>query len=152
MPSRRFQRQYEQLSQFERGENHRHDGSWVSARRVARQLDRSNCVVRRFGDQRIRETSFTRRPGSGYPRQTSRREDLHIVRNVHVQPTASSVALQAQVAPSLGTLVSSRTTRRRLAEGHLGSRHPLRVPSTPPFGVVPRTRKLDCSEMGPGRF
>ncbi|GFW64258.1 uncharacterized protein TNCV_2415091 [Trichonephila clavipes] len=49
---------------------------------------------------------FTRRPGSRRPRLTSRREDRHI-----------------------GPLVSSRTIRRRLAEGHLGSRCPLRVPS-----------------------
>ncbi|GFW22074.1 transposable element Tcb2 transposase [Trichonephila clavipes] len=55
--------------------------------------------------------SFTRRPGSGCPQQTS------------------LAAIQAQVAPSLGAPVSSRTIRRRLAEGHLG---PLRVlPLTP---------------------
>ncbi|GFV03904.1 transposable element Tcb2 transposase [Trichonephila clavipes] len=53
--------------------------------------------------------SLTRRPGSGCPGQTSRREDRHIVRNAHVQPTASLAAIQAQVAPSLGALVSSRT-------------------------------------------
>ncbi|GFW37644.1 transposable element Tcb2 transposase [Trichonephila clavipes] len=47
-------------------------------------------------------------------------------------PTASSVAIQVQVAPSLGAPVSSRTIRRCLAEGHLGSRCPLRVlPLTP---------------------
>ncbi|GFW26116.1 HTH_Tnp_Tc3_2 domain-containing protein [Trichonephila clavipes] len=40
-------------------------------------------------------------------------------------PTASSAAIQAQVAPSLGASVSSRTIRRRLAERHLGSRSPL---------------------------
>ncbi|GFX48838.1 transposable element Tcb2 transposase [Trichonephila clavipes] len=75
--------------------------------------------------------SFTRRPGSGRPRQTSCREDRHIVRNARVQPTASSAAFQAQVAPSLEK-VSSRTIRRCLAEGHLGSRCPLRVlPLTP---------------------
>ncbi|GFX31676.1 transposable element Tcb2 transposase [Trichonephila clavipes] len=34
--------------------------------------------------------SFTRRPGSGRPRQTSRREDRHILRNARVQPTTSS--------------------------------------------------------------
>ncbi|GFY05781.1 transposable element Tcb2 transposase [Trichonephila clavipes] len=71
--------------------------------------------------------SFTRRPGSGRPRQTSRREDCHIVKNARVQPTASSAAIQAQLAPSLGTPVSSRTIRRCLPEGHLGSRRPLRV-------------------------
>ncbi|GFY19292.1 transposable element Tcb2 transposase [Trichonephila clavipes] len=98
-----------------------------SAERVARQLGRSDCVVRRCWDQWIREMSFTRRLGSGCPRQTSRREDHHIVRNARVQPTTSSSAFQAQVAPSLGASVSSRTIRRSLAEGHLESRHPLRV-------------------------
>ncbi|GFU68814.1 transposable element Tcb2 transposase [Trichonephila clavipes] len=51
----------------------------------------------------------------------------HIVRNARVQPTASSTAIQAQIAPSLVGPVSSRTMRRRLAEGHLGPLHPLRV-------------------------
>ncbi|GFT22057.1 transposable element Tcb2 transposase [Trichonephila clavipes] len=71
--------------------------------------------------------SFTRRLGSGRPRQTSRLEGRPVVRNAHVQPTASSAAIQAQVALPLGAPVSSRTIRRRLAEGHLGSRRPLRV-------------------------
>ncbi|GFW45681.1 hypothetical protein TNCV_3246181 [Trichonephila clavipes] len=40
--------------------------------------------------------SFTRRPGSGRPRQTSRREDHIIVRNARVEPTASSAAITPQ--------------------------------------------------------
>ncbi|GFS95806.1 HTH_Tnp_Tc3_2 domain-containing protein [Trichonephila clavipes] len=48
------------------------------------------------------------------------------------QPSASSGAIQEHVAPSLEVPVSSRTLRRCLAEGHLGSRRPLRVlPLTP---------------------
>ncbi|GFX07485.1 transposable element Tcb2 transposase [Trichonephila clavipes] len=94
------------------------EAGW-SARRVARKLGRSDCVARRCWNQWIREMSFTQRPGSGRPRQTSHREDHHIERNARVQPTASSAAIQAQVAPSLGAPVSSRTIRRRLAEGHL---------------------------------
>ncbi|GFV53053.1 transposable element Tcb2 transposase [Trichonephila clavipes] len=91
MPLRHFRRQYEQLSQFERGRIiSMMEGGW-SARRVARQLGPPDCV-----------------------------------------PTASSAAIQAQVAPLLGAPVSSRTMRRRLAEGHLGSRCPLGVlPLTP---------------------
>ncbi|GFU39785.1 transposable element Tcb2 transposase [Trichonephila clavipes] len=73
-----------------------------SARQVARKLGHSDYVVRRCWDQWIREISFTRRPGSGRHQQTSHREDRHIVRNAQVQPTASSAAIQAQVAPSLG--------------------------------------------------
>ncbi|GFX41568.1 transposable element Tcb2 transposase [Trichonephila clavipes] len=47
-------------------------------RRVACQLGRSDCVVRKCWDQWIREMSFTRRPGSGCPRQASRQEDDRI--------------------------------------------------------------------------
>ncbi|PRD25954.1 UNVERIFIED_CONTAM: Transposable element Tcb2 transposase [Trichonephila clavipes] len=101
------------------------EAGW-SARRVARQLGRSDCVARCW-DHCIREMSFTRRPGSGRPRQTSRREDRNIVRNTRVQPTASSAPIQAQIACSLGVTESSRTIRRRLAEGHLGWRRSLRA-------------------------
>ncbi|GFU49052.1 transposable element Tcb2 transposase [Trichonephila clavipes] len=73
------------------------EAGW-SARRVARQSGRSDCVVRRCWDQWIREMSFTRRPGSG-------RLDRQVV---------------------------EKTATSRLAEGHLGSRRPLRVlPLTP---------------------
>ncbi|GFT79000.1 transposable element Tcb1 transposase [Trichonephila clavipes] len=71
--------------------------------------------------------SFRRRPSSGRPLQASHREDRHIVRSTRVQPTASSFAIQAQVAPSLGAPGSSRIIRRHLAEGHLGSWRPLRL-------------------------
>ncbi|GFY30944.1 transposable element Tcb2 transposase [Trichonephila clavipes] len=90
--------------------------------------------------------SFTRRPGLGRPRQTIRREDRHTVRKARVQSTASSVTIQAQVAPSLRAHVSSRTIRRRLAEGHLGSRRPLRVlPLTSTHG---RLRLEWCRALG----
>ncbi|GFX20394.1 transposable element Tcb2 transposase [Trichonephila clavipes] len=92
----------------------------------------SDCVVRRCLDQRIEELSIKRRLGSGHPRQTSRRENCHIVRNARLQPTASSAAILTQVEPLLGDHVSSHTIRRRLVEGHLGSWRPLRVlPLTP---------------------
>ncbi|GFU23276.1 transposable element Tcb2 transposase [Trichonephila clavipes] len=120
MPLRRFRRQYEQLSQFERGKIIGMMEAGWSARRVARQLGRSHFVVRRCWDQWIREISFTRRPGSGRPRQISRREYSPIVRTARVQQTASSALIQAQVAPSLEVPVSYRTIQRRLDEGHLG--------------------------------
>ncbi|GFW66671.1 uncharacterized protein TNCV_1371041 [Trichonephila clavipes] len=55
MPLCRFQRQYEQLSQFERGRIIGMMEAGWSARRVAPQLDRSDCVVRRCWDQWILE-------------------------------------------------------------------------------------------------
>ncbi|GFU56273.1 transposable element Tcb2 transposase [Trichonephila clavipes] len=101
-PLHRFRRQYEQLSLFERGRVIGKSEAAGSSRRVARQLGHSDCVVKRCWDQWIREISFTRRPGSGRPRQTIHREDRHIVRNARVHPTASSAAIQVQVTPSLG--------------------------------------------------
>ncbi|GFW53250.1 transposable element Tcb2 transposase [Trichonephila clavipes] len=86
MPLRRFQRQYKQLLQFEKGRIIGMMEAGWSTRRVARCLGRFDCV-----------------------------------------PTASSVTIQAQVAPSLEASVSSRTIRRRLAEGCFGSWCPLRV-------------------------
>ncbi|GFW09749.1 transposable element Tcb2 transposase [Trichonephila clavipes] len=90
--------------------------------------------------------SFTRRPDSGCPRQIRLRKDRQIIRNARVQPTASSAAIQAQVAPSLGAPVSSRTIRRRMTEGHLGSRRALRMlPLTPTHR---RLRLEWCRERG----
>ncbi|GFX04220.1 transposable element Tcb2 transposase [Trichonephila clavipes] len=92
----------------------------------------SDWVLRRCLDQWIREIVFTQRPGSGRPRPTSRREDRHMVINARAQPTASSAAIQKQVAPSLRAPVFPRIIRRRLTEKHLGSRCPLRgLPLTP---------------------
>ncbi|GFX11868.1 transposable element Tcb2 transposase [Trichonephila clavipes] len=108
MPLRRFRGQYEQMLQFERG--------------------------RIIG---MMEAGWSVRSGSRRPRQTSRREDRHIVRNARVQPIASSGAIQAQVAPSLGAPLSSRTVLRHLAEEHLESRCPLRV--------LPLTSKLSLA-------
>ncbi|GFW71400.1 transposable element Tcb2 transposase [Trichonephila clavipes] len=71
--------------------------------------------------------SFTGRPDPGRPRQTSRQKVRHIVRNACVLPTASLAPILAQVELSFGYPVSSRIIPRSLAEGHLGSRHPLRV-------------------------
>ncbi|GFS59241.1 transposable element Tcb2 transposase [Trichonephila clavipes] len=132
MSLHRFRRKYEQLSQIERGRVIGMMESVWSARRVDRQFGRCDCVVRRCWDQWIREMSLTRRPGSGRPRKTSRREDRHIVRNNAYKQTASSSAIQAQVAPSLGARVSSRTIRRLLAEEHLVSSHPFRLLSLTP--------------------
>ncbi|GFW15361.1 transposable element Tcb2 transposase [Trichonephila clavipes] len=72
-PLRCFRRQYEQLSQFDRGRIIGMMEAGWSARRVARQLGRSDCVLRRRWDQWNREMSFTPRPGSRCPRETYRR-------------------------------------------------------------------------------
>ncbi|GFU15872.1 uncharacterized protein TNCV_2368111 [Trichonephila clavipes] len=80
------------------------EAGWA-ARRVDHQLGCSDCVVRRCWDQWIREVIYTKtRLRTPSTDQSSRRPPHRIP-------------------------VSSLTIRRRLAEGHLGSRRPLRVPS-----------------------
>ncbi|GFT13047.1 hypothetical protein TNCV_431601 [Trichonephila clavipes] len=80
------------------------------------------------------------------------------VSSCRAQATVSSAAIQEHVAPSLGAPASYRTIRRRLAEGHLGSRHLLRVlPLTPTHGRLGLEGcharvKLDCSGMEPARL
>ncbi|GFT56073.1 transposable element Tcb2 transposase [Trichonephila clavipes] len=72
MPLPQFRRLYDQLLQFERRRIMGMMEAGWSARQVARQLGRSDCVARRCWDQWIREMSFTRRPCSGRLRLTSR--------------------------------------------------------------------------------
>ncbi|GFU42973.1 uncharacterized protein TNCV_3141171 [Trichonephila clavipes] len=102
MPLRRFRRQFEQQSQFERG----------------RIIDMMEA-------------------GGQLGKKTSAPESHHILRNARIQTTASSATIQAHVAPSLGGPVSSRTIRKRLAEGHLRLQRPLRV-----LHLTPTHRRL----------
>ncbi|GFX16473.1 transposable element Tcb1 transposase [Trichonephila clavipes] len=86
------------------------EAGWL-ARRVARQLGRYDCVVRRCWNQWIREMSFTRRQGSGRPRQTITSINLSSDDNrVHLwrplgERLNSSFALQRHTAPTAGVMV-----------------------------------------------
>ncbi|GFU95251.1 hypothetical protein TNCV_4308501 [Trichonephila clavipes] len=44
--------------------------------------------------------SFTRKPGSGHPRPSSRLEDHHIVRNAHVHQMPSRHSDESRFSPS----------------------------------------------------
>ncbi|GFT94105.1 uncharacterized protein TNCV_603891 [Trichonephila clavipes] len=107
-----------------KGENNQHDGSWGSARLVACQLGHSDCVVRRCWDQLIREMPFTRRPSSGlrWMRRPPHRKKCTRTANCFIgrDPDTGSIFTR-------GLCIFSKPLRRCLAEGHLGSRRPLRV-------------------------
>ncbi|GFV13590.1 transposable element Tcb2 transposase [Trichonephila clavipes] len=85
MSLRRFQRQYEQLSQFERKRIIGIMEAGWSARRVARQLGRSDCVMRCW-EQWIRETSFQDVLGRSSPRGERLNPAFGLQR--HTAPTA----------------------------------------------------------------
>ncbi|GFW25420.1 transposable element Tcb1 transposase [Trichonephila clavipes] len=66
-----------------------------STRRVAGQVDRSECAVRNCWKQWTREGTHARKTGSGATRKTTRREDRRIVRQALVDPTVIRSTMRA---------------------------------------------------------
>ncbi|GFX29309.1 transposable element Tcb2 transposase [Trichonephila clavipes] len=75
MPGKRARRHFSQLSEFERGMIMGMKTAGWSTRRVAGQVDRSECAVRNCWEQWTREGTHARKTGSGATRKTTRRED-----------------------------------------------------------------------------
>ncbi|GFX88174.1 transposable element Tcb2 transposase [Trichonephila clavipes] len=87
MPLRRNRRQYEQLTDFDRGRIiGLREAGW-SNRRIGRHLGRSDMVVARCWQQWITEGRVYRRGGPGRPRNTNDREDRAIRRVATSAPT-----------------------------------------------------------------
>ncbi|GFW98373.1 uncharacterized protein TNCV_1092511 [Trichonephila clavipes] len=75
MPGKRARRHFSQLSEFERGLIIGIKTAGWSTRRVAGQVDRSECAVRNCWEQWTREGTHGRKTGSGATKKTTRRED-----------------------------------------------------------------------------
>ncbi|XP_023210485.1 uncharacterized protein LOC111613368 [Centruroides sculpturatus] len=132
MPLRRNRRQYEQLTEFERGRIvGLREAGW-SNRHIGRHLCRSDMVVARCWQQWMTEGRVYHRRGSGRPRNTNEREDRAIRRAATSTPTMSLSSIQRHLPPSRHTVASRETIRRRLADAGIRSRRPLRrLPLTP---------------------
>ncbi|GFU80624.1 uncharacterized protein TNCV_245341, partial [Trichonephila clavipes] len=87
----------------------------VDARRVAGQVDRSECAVRNWGEQWTREGTHAQKTGSGATKKTTRREDRRIVRQALVDPTVTRSTIRADV----GVAIVPETISRHLAEANL---------------------------------
>ncbi|GFU46663.1 HTH_Tnp_Tc3_2 domain-containing protein [Trichonephila clavipes] len=99
-----------------------------STRRVAGQVDRSECAVRNCWEQWTREGTHERKTGSGATRKTTRREYRRIVRQALVDPTVTRSTIRADV----GVVIVPQTISRHLAEANLKSKRPFRaLPLTP---------------------
>ncbi|GFT03919.1 uncharacterized protein TNCV_1730831 [Trichonephila clavipes] len=132
MTLRRNRRQYEQLTDFDRGRIIGLRKAGWSNRRIGRHLGRSDMVVARCWQQWITEGRVYRRGGSGRPRNTNDREDRAIRRVATSAPTTSLASIQRHLPPSRHPVPSRETIRRRLTEVGLRSRRPLRrLPLTP---------------------
>lgn len=101
----------------------------VSYREIARRLGVSDSVIRR-ALSRLQETgNMTRREGQGPRRITTDREDRTLIRSAIRSRTATAPAIANQLQGNVGVRVSGQTVRRRLREGNLLSRRPVRVPA-----------------------
>ncbi|GFS59210.1 hypothetical protein TNCV_70621 [Trichonephila clavipes] len=60
--------------------------AWRVARQAFTRLTGLTLTVRRCWDQWAEEASFTRRPGSVRPRQSSHQDDCNIIRHARARP------------------------------------------------------------------
>ncbi|GFX82217.1 uncharacterized protein TNCV_33251 [Trichonephila clavipes] len=101
MPGTRARRHFSQLSEFERGLIIGMKTAGWSTRRVAGQVDRSECAVRNCWEQWTREGTHARKTGSGATRKTTRREDRSIVRQALVDLTVTRSTIRADVGVAI---------------------------------------------------
>ncbi|GFW92928.1 HTH_Tnp_Tc3_2 domain-containing protein [Trichonephila clavipes] len=100
---------------------------WTT-RRVAGQVDRSECAVRNCWEQWTGDGTHARKTGSGATRKTTRREDQRIVWQALVDPTVTRSTIRADA----GDAIVPQTISRHLAEANLKSKRPFRaLPLTP---------------------
>ncbi|GFT02160.1 uncharacterized protein TNCV_84401 [Trichonephila clavipes] len=125
MPGKRARRHFSQLSEFERGLIIRMKTAGLSTRRVAGQVDRSECAIRNCWEQWIQEGTHARKTGSGATRKATRRKDRRIVWQALVDPTVTRSTIRADV----GVAIVPQTISRHLSEANLKSKRPFRAHS-----------------------
>ncbi|GFU96490.1 transposable element Tc1 transposase [Trichonephila clavipes] len=123
MPGKRARRHFSQLSEFQKGLIIGMKTSGWSTRRVAGQVDRSECAVRNCWEQWTREGTHARKTGYGATRKTTRREDRRIVRQALVDPTVTRSTIRAD----FGVAFVPQTISRHLSEPNLKSKRPFRA-------------------------
>ncbi|GFV63119.1 uncharacterized protein TNCV_1345781 [Trichonephila clavipes] len=77
-----------------------------STRRVAVQVDRSECALRNCWEQWTRDGTHARKTGSGATRKSTRREDRRIVRQALVDSTVSRSPIRVE-RPSINGLLGA---------------------------------------------
>ncbi|GBN18814.1 hypothetical protein AVEN_167375-1 [Araneus ventricosus] len=99
MPLRRRRSHYQQLNEFERGRVVGLREGGFSFRDIAERLGRNVSTAHDCWQQWSREGTASRRPGSGRPRGTTKREDRHVRRMVVAHRTASAAEIRVAVTP-----------------------------------------------------
>ncbi|GFW32303.1 transposable element Tc1 transposase [Trichonephila clavipes] len=101
--------------------------SW-STRRVAGQVNSSECAVRNCWEQWTQDGTHVRKTGSEATRKTTRKEDRRILRQALVDPTVTRSTIRADV----GVAIVPQTIFRHLAEANLKSKRSFRALPLPP--------------------
>ncbi|GBL76159.1 hypothetical protein AVEN_234441-1 [Araneus ventricosus] len=127
MPLRRRRNHYQQLTEFERGRVVRLREGGFSFCDITERLGRNISTVHDCWQLWSKEGTVSRIPGSGRPRGTTEREDLHIRSMAVVHHTASAAEIQAAV----GTTVTQPTVTNRLLQGQLRAKCPVACIPTP---------------------
>ncbi|GFV47943.1 transposable element Tc1 transposase [Trichonephila clavipes] len=133
MPGKRARRHFSQLSEFERGLIIGMKTAGWSTRRVAGQVDHSECAATNCWEQWTRKGTHARKTGSGATRKTTRREDRRILRQALVDPTVTRSTIRADG----GVAIVPQKISRHLAEANLKSKRPFRA-----FPLTPEHRQL----------
>ncbi|GFW42788.1 transposable element Tcb1 transposase [Trichonephila clavipes] len=128
MPGKRSRRHFSQISEFEKGLIIAKKTADWSTRRVAGQVDHSECAVRNCWDQWTWEGTHARKTWSGATRKTTRTENRRIVRQALVDPTVIRSTIRADV----GVANVPQTISRYLAEANLKSKRPFHALSLTP--------------------
>ncbi|GFW01532.1 uncharacterized protein TNCV_5137151 [Trichonephila clavipes] len=152
MPGKRARRHFSQFSEFERDLIIGRKTAGWSTRRVAVQVDRSECAVRNCWEQWTRKGAHARKTGSGETRKTTRREDQKIVRQALVDPTVTRSTIRADVSVA----IVPQTISRYLEEANLKSKRPFCVSpfntgtSATASTVVPSQINVECHRLAKG--
>ncbi|GFX49917.1 transposable element Tc1 transposase [Trichonephila clavipes] len=118
-----IRRHFTQISEFEIGLIIGKKTAGWSTRRVAGQVDRSECAFRNCWEQWTREGTHARKTGSGGTRKTTRREDRRIVRQALVDPTVT----RSTILSDVGVAIVPQLIYRHIAEANLKSKRPFRA-------------------------
>ncbi|GFT71160.1 HTH_Tnp_Tc3_2 domain-containing protein [Trichonephila clavipes] len=123
-----------------------------STRRVAGQVDRSECAVRNCWEQWAREGTHARKTRSGVTRKTTFRENRSIERQALVDPTVTRSTIRTDVCVA----IFPQTISRHLTEANLKSKRPFRhflfntVTSATASTLVPNQINVECHRLVKG--
>ncbi|GFV72243.1 transposable element Tc1 transposase [Trichonephila clavipes] len=133
MTGKRARRHFSQLSEFERdliiGKK---TAGWLT-RRVAGQVDRSECAVRNRWELWTREGTQARKTGPGVTRMTMRIDDRMIVWQALVDPKVTRLTIPSDVSLAMVPQIIFR----HLAEANLKSKCPFCA-----LSLTPENRQL----------